>query len=162
MLDVSRMESGTISLLREDVDLVALTLEVLKSMVLLAQHLEVNVHAERPMVASVDRDLLRRVIANLVGNAFKFAPSLGHVTVRFSEADGVIRVEVIDDGRGIAAADHARIFQKFGQVDTDRKKSGSGLGLTFAKMAVEAHGGAIGVISAPGEGSTFWFTLPIQ
>jgi signal transduction histidine kinase len=69
---------------------------------------------------------------------------------------------VTDDGRGIAPNNHARIFEKFGQIEGDRRKAGTGLGLTFAKMAVEAHGGQIGVISALGDGATFWFTLPIR
>jgi len=71
-----------------------------------------------------------------------------------------VRVEVADDGVGIAPEHHARIFTKFGQVEGPGARAGAGLGLTFARMAVEAHGGEIGMDSAQGRGSTFWLTLP--
>jgi len=160
MLDVSRLESGALPLKRETIELAALAREAVESLRLLAREMDVRVAADGPVPVSADRDLIRRVLANLVGNAIKFAPTRGHVQVRIGTADGAARVEVTDDGIGIAPEHHARIFEKFGQVEDGAKRRGTGLGLTFARMAVEAHGGRIGVISAPGRGSTFWFTLP--
>ena len=74
----------------------------------------------------------------------------------------MLRVEVTDNGCGIAPEHQQKIFDKFGQLESPEKRRGSGLGLTFAKMAGEAHGGNIGVTSAAGAGSTFWFTLPAK
>ena len=112
-------------------------------------------------VAEIDADIIRRVLANLIGNAIKFTSPDGVVRVVACTVDSVARVEVSDNGPGIAPELHATIFEKFGQVRDDRAHLGTGLGLTFCKMAVEAHGGAIGVTSTPGAGSTFWFTLPL-
>jgi signal transduction histidine kinase len=81
------------------------------------------------------------------------------ITAVVPQAEAV-RVEVRDPGAGIAPEDHPRLFQRFSQLDGG-KAGGIGLGLSIAKGIVEAHGGAIGVTSAPGAGSTFWFTLPV-
>ena len=80
--------------------------------------------------------------------------------VRFERLGESIRCSVADTGPGIPAEFHRKIFDKFGQVENGRETSGVGLGLTFCKLAIEAHGGCIGVESTPGEGSTFWFTVP--
>jgi signal transduction histidine kinase len=98
---------------------------------------------------------------NLVGNAFKFTEAGGvEVTVRMR--DGQLLTEVRDTGDGIAEADLPKLFTRFKQLDMSltRRVGGTGLGLSIAKALVEAHGGAIGVESEPGQGSTFWFTLP--
>jgi signal transduction histidine kinase len=78
--------------------------------------------------------------------------------------DGAVRVSVSDTGPGIAQEFHEKIFEKFGQVEAARQgtKHSSGLGLTFCKFAVEAHGGTIGVESVVGQGSTFWFVVPLH
>jgi signal transduction histidine kinase len=120
------------------------------------------VSAPGPLVAEFDADLVRRVVANLVTNAIKFSATDGEVRVALKSEGGLMRVEVIDNGRGIAPEQHRKIFEKFGQVEVKgTPRIGTGLGLTFARMAIEAHGGQIGVESAVGQGSTFWFTLPV-
>jgi signal transduction histidine kinase len=110
---------------------------------------------------SADPVLLSRVIRNLLGNAFKFTPEGGSVRVGISKTDREARVTVTDEGPGIPAEYHEKIFEKFGQVEDIRAKTGTGLGLTFCKLAVELHSGRIGVESEVGGGSTFWFTLPL-
>ena len=102
-------------------------------------------------------------MANLVGNAVKYTPPQGDVRVTVAMAGSQARVAVIDVGPGIAPEYHEMIFKKFGQVEARDQKQGSstGLGLTFCKLAVEAHGGRIGVDSQVGRGSTFWFELPV-
>jgi PAS domain S-box-containing protein len=104
-----------------------------------------------------------QVLNNLIGNAVKFTPEGGHVTVRAAAEGAALRVTVEDTGPGIAADAQARLFQRFGQLDTSNTRSttGTGLGLFIVKAIVEAHGGATGLDSAEGRGSRFWFTLPL-
>lgn len=99
---------------------------------------------------------------NLLANAVKFSPGGAQVAVRVLPAQGRVRFEVRDQGPGIAPADVARLFHRFVQLDgSDRRRTGgTGLGLAIAKALVEQHGGSIGVATAPGEGSTFFFEVP--
>lgn len=106
-------------------------------------------------------ELISRVLGNLVDNAIKFTSPSGSVIVNLANLGDCVRVGVTDDGPGIPAEHHERIFEKFGQLDHPRKHLGTGLGLTFCKLAVESHGGTIGVLDNPGgRSSTFWFALP--
>ncbi len=113
-------------------------------------------------VVPCDRDVLIRVVANLVGNAFKFSPRKGEVRVGLEGGDEVARVTVSDNGPGVDPAYRRVIFEKFGQAPLGRagKARSTGLGLTFCKLAVEAHGGNIGVDSVNGGGARFWIELP--
>ncbi|RPH25059.1 MAG: ATP-binding protein, partial [Bacteroidales bacterium] len=100
----------------------------------------------------------------LLTNAIKYSPLGGEITISSSDQpEGMVRVNVSDTGEGIAENKMHLVFQRFGQIVA--KKSGTvkstGLGLAFCKMAVEAHGGEIGVGSEVGQGATFWFTLPL-
>jgi signal transduction histidine kinase len=110
----------------------------------------------------VDADLIRRVFVNLIDNAIKFAPDGSEVAILISASDGLAQAHVHDHGCGIPEQYHQRIFDKFGQVDSARHghRHSTGLGLAFCKLAVTAHHGAIGVQSRPGQGSTFWLSLP--
>lgn len=160
VLDVSRLESGHIELHKAPCDLTALIRQTADANRLQAEARTITVPTNGAVQAEVDADLIKRVIANLLGNAVKFTPADGKISIRISEPGGLIRIEVTDNGPGIAPEDQQKIFVKFGQLDSPQKRRGSGLGLTFSKMAVEAHGGNIGVESKLGSGSTFWFTLP--
>ncbi|MBN1640491.1 MAG: GAF domain-containing protein [Anaerolineae bacterium] len=109
-----------------------------------------------------DRDRLDRVFANLIGNALKFTPDGGEITVRVRNDGAFVRADVVDQGIGIEADHLARIFDRFYQVDGSSKRRfrGTGLGLAIVKEIVEAHGGEITVSSIPGSGTTFSFTVP--
>jgi signal transduction histidine kinase len=110
-----------------------------------------------------DEQRVAQIVSNLVGNAIKFTEPGGRVTVEAFVNGPCLRVEVQDDGIGIAPGDRAKLFKRFSQLDMSntRRAGGVGLGLTICKSLVEAHGGQIGVETAPGAGSTFWFTLPL-
>ena len=162
MLDVSRLEAGKLELQRQNADLTAITKEALALLQPLAGSRAIVTVMPEPVMANVDRDLLRRVIGNLLGNALKFTPTNGQVCVTVKNEGPSARVEVTDTGCGIAPEHLKTVFEKFGQVGQRPKIAGSGLGLTFSKMAIEAHHGEIGVVSALGQGSTFWFSLPQQ
>jgi signal transduction histidine kinase len=176
LLDISRMEAGQMPLHPADADLRRLAEEAVETMRLLAGAKEIRLAVQGPSVPlCADTDLIRRVFINLISNALKFTPKGGEVTITASAADGLAWADVHDTGIGIPEEYHERIFEKFGQIEGDpqreilrlgtqtgqpRHQHSSGLGLTFCRLAVVAHGGRIGVRSHPGAGSTFWFVLP--
>jgi two-component system, sensor histidine kinase and response regulator len=163
MLDVSRMECGQLPMKCAPYDLLDICRDATQVAIPSAHEKELDVRVNgEPVFASVDRDIVRRVVINLLWNAIKFSPARGKLIVDVTSASGNVKVSVTDQGPGILREHHQRIFEKFGQVQSARQGSatGSGLGLTFCKLAVEAHGGRIGVESEVGQGSTFWFTLP--
>ena len=163
MIDVSRMETTTLPL-----QPVAVAVRELfkaartqsldpASLTTVAEHI-----AEPCPTLLCDAELSTRIVANLLANALKYTPPKGQIVLGAEPAPGGVRLWVRDQGPGIPAQDHQRIFEKFGVAAQPKgqRTSSSGLGLTFCKMAVEAQGGTIGLESAPGQGSTFWFTLP--
>ena len=161
VLDVSKIEAGELQLERTPCDLVALAREAAAMLELRRGERTVKVESDAEhMPAFIDRDLIVRVLQNLLGNALKFTEATGTVALRLERNPTAYRVSVIDNGVGIPEEFHQRIFQKFGQVKSDRPTIGTGLGLTFCRLAVRAHDGEIGVESAPGTGSRFWFELP--
>ncbi len=160
MLDVSRLESGQMRLSLERADLVELVREQCARHRLLMGERRLLIETAAGAEANADVDLVRRVIGNLLGNAIKFTRGSGEIRVAVSSPAGFVRVEVSDNGAGIPPEHLCVIFEKFAQVQGSLARLGTGLGLTFAKMAVEAHGGSIGVDSSVGQGSRFWFQLP--
>jgi signal transduction histidine kinase len=109
-----------------------------------------------------DAQRLSQVLLNLVGNAIKFTDE-GEVSIQVTAADAAFLVAVSDTGAGIAEAEQQKIFEEFQQAAGTRMRQhgGTGLGLAIAKKLIEMHGGQIGVASRLGQGSTFWFTLPM-
>jgi len=163
LLDVSRMEAHALKLSPCDCDLSDLILITVKKMEALQSRREVTTALpEGPLKVTCDRDLIHRVIQNLLTNAYQFTPEASHIRVGATHESQVVTVSIEDDGPGIPLEYHEKIFEKFGQAETrtKRRKYTTGLGLTFCKLAVEAHGGRICVESEPGHGSRFWFTLP--
>ncbi|MCI0394530.1 MAG: GAF domain-containing protein, partial [Chloroflexi bacterium] len=166
ILDINRLESGQMPLEREPVALAELVSRLLELQAPVAAerqvHLENRVPAGLPP-AWVDARLLQRVLQNLVGNALKFTPADGVIGVTAALLDGeapALSITVSDTGPGIPPDVHSRLFQKF--VTGDLINRGSGLGLAFCRLAVEAHGGRIWAESAAGRGTRFTFTIPVQ
>ncbi len=163
LLDVEKMESGATALHFTTLSANALVAGVARQLAVLAKGSETTlvteVAADLPAFQG-DESKLSRTLVNLAANAIRFTP-LGVVTIVAERAGTSLRFSVRDNGRGIPAASFEKIFEKFGQLDP-RSKVGTGLGLAFCKLAVEAHGGQIAVESTVGAGSTFSFTIPIE
>jgi signal transduction histidine kinase len=163
ILNVAKLEAGRMTLERAPLDIGALVSDIgLDVRPLLAQRQLILEDAIAPDLPAVyaDRELIRRVLVNLVANAASFSPR-GSVVRVSAEAEGArLRVRVSDSGPGVPRGDRARIFEKFEAAGRrDGRKHSTGLGLAFCKLTLEAHGGEIGVEDR-GPGATFWFTLP--
>jgi two-component system, sensor histidine kinase and response regulator len=165
LLDVDKMESGPMKLDYMLLDAGALIASALGQVTSLADSKDLKVIQDiEPDLPSFygDEDTLRRTLVNLVGNAIKFTPSGGTLTVAVKNGSG-LTFAVSDTGEGIPPEEFGRIFEKFGQVESRQggRTMSTGLGLTFCKLAINAHGGDIAVQSVKGVGSTFSFTVPI-
>jgi signal transduction histidine kinase len=163
LLDISRMESKEMPLEQEACDLREIVANAMASLGALVN--DSTVLFDPPadaMTAICDPEICRRVVANLVDNAIKFAGRSGEVRIALNRVPAGVSVTVRDTGPGIPPEYHKRIFEKFGQVAAKKegRKYTTGLGLTFCHLAVEAQGGRIGVDSEVGKGSSFWFILP--
>ncbi len=161
LLDISRLENNQMPLDKKPGDLVTAAWEVRDAYAGIKEQRQLRVEATGPGGAVFDPSLIQRVLTNLVDNAFKFIEEDGWVKILIREEAGHFRVSVMDNGPGIPPEFHGKIFEKFGQVENRHRRLGAGLGLAFCKLAVEAHGGRIGVESEVGHGSTFWFTIPV-
>ena len=163
LLDVSKMEAGEMKLNLTQCELLAIAKKALAKVEPLKGGRQLVLSgADEPGTVMADAELIARVFQNLLGNALKFTPDDGRVTVSIEPSADAVRALVQDTGLGIPPQYRERIFEKFGQVENraTSQKYSTGLGLTFCKLAVEAHGGQIGLDSEEGRGSTFWFTLP--
>ena len=164
LLDFARIEAGVFKLRREDADITEQIREIVASFLPQVRESGLDLQIDlpdEPLVLRFDFQRIGQVLTNLLGNAIKFTPAGGSIRVRVASAGDRILCEVTDSGEGIAAEDVPRLFQRFSQLASGSRKGGMGLGLSIAKALIEAHGGQIGVRSAVGAGSTFWFTLPV-
>ena len=168
ILDLSKIEAGRVGLEEVSFDLWAVLADVVELMKPRADEkgLVMSLAPSNALPALMHGDpvRVRQVLLNLIGNALKFTES-GTVAVTAGRLGaGFVRVSVADTGIGIEPAALPKLFQRFSQADasTTRRFGGTGLGLAICKRLVELMGGAIGVESRPGEGSTFWFMLPVR
>ncbi len=166
LIELSRIESGRVPFQMGATpvsDLIVLPVERLRPQAQRADlTLEVDLPPDLPPVTA-DIDRIHRVITNLVHNAIKFTPTGGSITVSATadEQTREIVIAVRDSGVGIGADDLSRIFERFYKADRSRQGSGTGLGLAIARHTIQNHSGRIWVDSVEGEGSTFYFSLPI-
>ena len=162
LLDVSRLEEGKMPLTRTPVDLARLADDVRTALGAMESDRVIDVVASGPCMANCDAGLVRRVIENLLSNGIKHTPRGGRLSIHVTPLPGTVRVAVRDEGEGVPVEARGRIFEKFGSVAVrkDRAYHSVGLGLAFCRLAVEAHGGTIGVENAAPRGSVFSFELP--
>jgi signal transduction histidine kinase len=167
LLDLSKIESGKIEVKSSRISLTGLVYDVVEALRPVAAEKVIALEAtvrEPSILVWADRDKINQVLTNLIGNAIKFTPVQGRVTVVASRNGGEsVQVSVSDTGPGVPPGEEEKIFAKFyriAQVNGENSK-GTGLGLAISKALVELHGGKIWVESELSRGSTFSFTLPL-
>jgi len=168
LLDLQKIESGTMPLHIEPLEVLPLVEQALEANYAYGSRygvhfvLEPNGTQAHEAWVEADADRLMQVVTNLLSNAAKFSPTDSTVTVEVGHLEGRVRVSVRDQGPGIPEEYQALIFERFGQVDasSSRQKEGTGLGLSISKAIIEMHGGHIGFETQVGRGTTFYFDLP--
>lgn len=167
LLQLAQLDAGRVRWQKRPLNMGALAAEVLESFQVQGdQHqlsLRLQAAPDLPPVAA-DRDRIEQVLTNLISNAIKFTPAGGCIQVSVAaNANHMVQTSVSDNGVGIPQEDQSRIFERFYRVDKARSRAmgGTGLGLSIARQIVEAHGGSIELHSAPQEGTTVSFVLPV-
>ena len=167
LLDVARLDQGTLTLNQVEVEPRELLAEVASTLESKAKRLQVSLRVDDaaslcPPVRA-DQALLREVLRNLTDNAIKYTPERGEVRLRAQQDGRSVVFSVSDTGVGIPQESVEKLFRKFSRVENplSKRERGSGLGLYFAKGIVEKHGGTMWVESTPGQGSTFYVRLPV-
>ena len=165
LLDLARLDAGTLDLQRAQVDLLALINDTVEKFTTQARQAGVTLRVDTEALPPItgDGDRLAQVFTNLVDNALKFTPPGGQISLRASPSDDFVAISISDSGAGIPTEAIPHIFERFYQADPSRKggeRHGSGLGLAIAREIVQAYGGEISVESEPGRGSTFRVRLP--
>lgn len=166
ILDIRKIEAGKMELSLAKVNIKTLVDRSIENLRALAEEHHVKLAQEGiyDLELACDKDRVTQILTNLISNAIKFSPEDGTVTVSMSVKDNFLKIMVRDTGAGISSANQKKLFRVFQQVDSSdsRPKGGTGLGLAICKALAEQHGGQVGVESKEGEGSTFWFTLPMD
>lgn len=167
ILDVSRAEEAGLNLKLDEVDLAELAERAAALMSRRAEERRVSLVAEidgSGLLLKADPDLIRRVIENLLDNAIRYTPSGGRVALAVADLGEALSVSVADGGPGIPEQERARIFEKYAQLerkdDQAQKRFGRGIGLSFVKLVVDAHGGVIRVLDNAPRGARFELVLP--
>jgi len=171
MLNISRIESGRITIDLQSVDLITLVQEVVDEVLLRAKEVGVTIEMQKPESLPhvlADQDKIKEVLFNLIGNSLKFTPKGGTITISFLLKDDLVQTSITDTGSGIAPEDKGKLFQKFGLLEgsyiTNQTSTqlGTGLGLYICRSIIDLHHGEIKAESeGRGKGSTFFFTLKI-
>jgi len=163
LLDVSRVQTGYLKLRLAPCDLGAIVRNVVEEQRLVYPArtilLDLQEQAAVPVVADADR--IGQVVTNYLINGLSYSPVDRPVTVSVQVAEQTARVSVRDEGPGLSITDQARIWERFYRISEQSSGAGLGLGLYISRAIIERHQGQVGVSSAPGAGSTFWFTLPL-
>lgn len=166
LLDLERIQAGKLSLEFESIRLAAICRQAVENLQAISGKRQMQVQVARELRSWGDSDRILQVLINLLSNAIKFSPENSSITIS-AEAlpdEGMVKLQVIDEGRGIPQDKIETVFQCFEQVDIlDAKiKGGSGIGLAICKAIVQEHGGEIGVCKDQEKGCSIWFTLPLS
>lgn len=164
LLDFEKMTSGKIDLEPKEIPISAVAERAIAATMPIAEAAGVVINSTcSNLTVWADESRITQVIVNLLTNAIKYSPGGAAVTLTVEQQGAEALIKVKDAGKGIPLAYQEKIFERYKQVpdSTERKNKGSGLGLMICKQFVELHGGRIGVQSNAGQGSTFWFTLPL-
>lgn len=164
MLDVSRIQAGMIALAEEAVDVDLLVREIVEHLQLTTAHHQISIEGEAQCVITGDQERLGQVLINLITNAMKYSPHAERIIVRLTHTQETLIVGVQDFGIGIPKEQQQKVFERFYRVKRDENKSypGLGIGLYIAHQIIERHGGKMWVESFEKQGSTFFFSLPLQ
>ncbi len=163
LLTIDKLEAGELALNPDWINIkeaVGESIEILSSLAAVRKLTIIN---EVPL-EYVEADKLRimQVLNNLLSNAIKFSHESGRIRVCSEQHSKELKIMVLDEGVGLVPEDQEKLFGKFFQANNQKSNEGFGLGLAITKLIVEAHSGRVGVTSERGEGSTFWFTLPMD
>jgi PAS domain S-box-containing protein len=167
ILDISRLESGTMKFITEKTDVTKMVNEIAETMQASAdlKRIKINIDIQKEIPdLMIDQERIKQVLMNLVDNAIKFSPDSSTINIKARKEKENVLFEVQDFGRGIPKNKQKKIFERFYQVDSgiDRKFGGIGLGLTISKKIIDTYDGQIWVDSTLGKGSSFKFSLPLQ
>lgn len=166
LLDMEKLDAGKLQLLCSEQPIRPLLEQALEATRPYAQRFQVSLRLLEPCAnptVYVDERRLLQVLGNYLSNAAKFSHEQGEVRIECERLNDSVEIRVVDQGIGIAAAQHAHLFKKFTQLDIGdaRKRGGTGLGLAICKELIERMQGEVGLSSTLGQGATFWFRLPL-
>lgn len=164
LLDISQLKSGKMHLKRVQTNILSILKEIEQTFLVSIQERNLTMTLQVPTSLPplyIDPKRIRQVLFNLLGNAIKFTPAGGAITLGATFADNRVTVEVSDTGPGIPAEHLKHIFDRFYRVDHGGSQPGTGIGLSICKQLIDAHGGKIWASSFPGEGAHFFFSLPL-
>lgn len=163
-MNISRLESGKISIDKEDLDLNELIKEVVEEYRITSLNHVIEIAHCNDITINADRDKIASVLSNLVNNAIKYSPKKAEVSINCSTDHDHVIVSVSDKGLGIAPQDITKIFERYyrSHDNAARHISGFGIGLYLSAEIIQRHGGRIWAESVPGEGSSFHFSIPLR
>lgn len=162
LFDLSRIETGKLPLQKESFDLTQLIYEIVDSFLCSNNIHQLLFCEDQPIFILADKQRIEQVIVNLLTNAIKYSPQRGQITIRLNHSSSDITVIVRDQGIGMSFKEQLKVFSRFYRSEIPLKTSGLGLGLYISKEIIERHNGKIWVISVPGKGSEFSFSLPLN
>ena len=161
MLNFTRLETRADSYERESIDFTGLVSSICSDMALIRENnITLTFEADANVKFQGNRELLSRLLTNLINNAYRYGNENGHIHVRLKSSGHEISLSVSDDGIGIAKEEQPKIFRRFYQIDSSRTSAGTGLGLSMVYEIAQFHNGEIKVESESGKGATFTLILP--